>query len=201
MAVEAVEKKLYNAASKGDVTTLVHLLVEDPYLVHGVLFPYSRNLLHIEAIHGQTSIVKQVLNLNPQLACISDSQKSSPLHIAAARGHVEISSILLAKAPEMCWRRDDQGMNPVHVAAMNGQVEILEHLLEASCFPAMERLHRGQTVLHKHTQLTVLKVLVDKLGDLVCTKDDDSDTLLHLAIRCNQLEVIIRWNSFSPNST
>ncbi|XP_047965445.1 ankyrin repeat-containing protein At5g02620-like [Salvia hispanica] len=192
MSGEAVEKKLYNAASKGDVTTLVHLLEEDPYLVHGVLFPYSRNLLHIAAIHGQKSIIEEVLNLNPELACISDSQKSSPLHIAAARGHVEIASILLSKAPEMCWQRDDQGMNPVHVAAMNGHVEILELLLVESSMPAMERLHHGQTVLHlcvKHAQLRALKVLVEKMGDLVCTKDYDGDTLLHCAVRCNQLEM------------
>ncbi|XP_047956897.1 ankyrin repeat-containing protein NPR4-like [Salvia hispanica] len=193
MVSEEVEKKLYEAASNGNVTTLVHLLEEDPYLVRGVSFPCSRNLLHVATMHGQTFIVEQVLKLNPQLACISDSQESSPLHIAAARGHVEIASKLVSVAPEMCWWRDKQGMNPIHVAAMNGHVEILEHLLIESCFPAMERLHRGQTVLHlcvKHAQLRALKVLVEKLGDLACTKDDDGDTLLHLAVRCNQLEIV-----------
>ncbi|XP_047946689.1 ankyrin repeat-containing protein ITN1-like [Salvia hispanica] len=193
MVSKEVEMKLYNAASSGDLTTLVQLLEEDPYLVHGVSFPCSRNLLHVTAIHGQTSIVEQVLKLNPQLARISDSEKSSPLHIAAAGGHVEIASKLLSVAPEMCWRRDDQGMNPIHVAAMNGHVEILEILLLESCMPAMERLHRGQPVLHlcvKHAQLRALKVLVEKLGELVCAKDDDGDTLLHLAARCGQLETI-----------
>ncbi|KAL1541859.1 ankyrin repeat-containing protein-like protein [Salvia divinorum] len=148
MVSEEVEMKLYNAASKGDVTTLAHLLEEHPYLVHGVLFPCSRNLLHVAAMHGQTPIVEELLSLNPELARGSDSQKSSPLHVAAARGHVEIASKLLSAAPEACWWRDDQGMNPVHVAAMNGHVEVLERLLEGSCFPAMERLRRGQTVLH-----------------------------------------------------
>ena len=114
MVSEEVEKKLYNPASSGDVTTLEHLLEQNPYLVHGVSFPCSRNLLHV----------------------------------AAAGGHVEIASKLLALAADMCWRRDDQDMNPVHVAAMNGHVEILERLLEESYFPPMERLHRGQTVLH-----------------------------------------------------
>ncbi|XP_047944802.1 ankyrin repeat-containing protein At5g02620-like [Salvia hispanica] len=144
-------------------------------------------------MHGQTSIVEEVLNLNPRLARISDSQKSSPLHIAAEEGHFKIASKLLSVAPQMCWWRDDQGMNPIHLAAMNGHVEIVQHLLEESSLPAMETLERGQTVLHlcvKHGQLRVLKVLVEKLGELVYAKDDDGETLLHLAVRCNQLETI-----------
>ncbi|KAL1541861.1 ankyrin repeat-containing protein-like protein [Salvia divinorum] len=193
MVGEAQKRKLYNAASKGDVTQLLQLVEEDPYLVHGVSFPCSRNLLHVAATHGQAPIVEAVLSLNPRLAQISDSQKSSPLHIAAAEGHVEIASKLLSAAPEMCWWLDEQGMNPVHVAAKNGHAEILELLLLESSLPAMERLHRGQTVLHlcvKHAQIRALKVLVEKLGELVCAKDDDGETLLHLAVRCNQLETI-----------
>ncbi|XP_057776302.1 ankyrin repeat-containing protein ITN1-like [Salvia miltiorrhiza] len=193
MAKEVVEKKLYNAASKGDLTTLKQLVQEDPYLVHEAPFACSRNLLHVAAMHGQSAIVEEVLRMNPRLARIPDSQKSSPLHIAAAEGHVIIASKLLSVAPEMCWWRDDQGMNPVHVASMNGHVEIVEHLVQESCLPAMERLHRGQTVLHlcvKHGQFRALKVLVENLGELVCAKDDDGETLLHLAVRCNQVETI-----------
>ena len=94
MVSEALEKKLYDAASKGDVTTLVQLVEEDPYLVHGVSFPCSRNLLRIAAMLGQTAVVEEVLKLNPRLARISDSQKSSPLHIAVEEGHVEIQKVV-----------------------------------------------------------------------------------------------------------
>ncbi|XP_047964982.1 ankyrin repeat-containing protein At5g02620-like isoform X2 [Salvia hispanica] len=57
----------------------------------------------------------------------------------------------------------------------------------------MERLHRGQTVLHlcvKHRQLEALRFLGEKMGDLVCVKDDDGETILHLAVRCNQVEMV-----------
>ena len=97
----------------------------------------------------------------------------------------------------MCWWVDDQGMNPVHVAAMKGHLDILKVLLEHDLSPAMERLHRGQTVLHlcvKHHQLRALRFLVERLGDLARAKDDDGETLLHLAVRYNQVEVTA--NSF-----
>ncbi|XP_047940309.1 ankyrin repeat-containing protein ITN1-like [Salvia hispanica] len=193
MVSEAVEKRLYDAASKGDVTTLVKLVEEDPYLVHGVPYPCSRNILPIAAINGQTSIVEQVLKLNPRLARISDTQKSSPLHIAAEEGHIEICQKLLSVAPEACWWRDGHDMNPLHIAAMKGHVEIIEYLLQESPLPAMERLRCGGTILHlcvKHGQLVALKVLVERLGELVDAVDENGETILHLAVRSNQLETI-----------
>ncbi|XP_057776286.1 ankyrin repeat-containing protein At5g02620-like isoform X2 [Salvia miltiorrhiza] len=153
------EKKLYDAATKGDLSTLQELLQEHPHLVDEVSYARSRNLLHLATMHTQ----------------------------------VEIAKTLLSVAPEMCWWIDDQGMNPVHIAAMKGRVEILEAMLQLDLLPAMERLHRGQTVLHlcvKHRQLTTLTVLVEKLGELVYAKDDDGETLLHLAVRSNQLEMV-----------
>ncbi|KAL1562238.1 ankyrin repeat-containing protein-like protein [Salvia divinorum] len=167
MVGEDAEKKLYNAATKGDVATLQQLIQQDPYLVHGVPFPCSRNLLH-----GQTAIVEEVLKLNPRQARISDSQSSSPLHIAAEEGHVDICQKLLSVAPEACWWRDRHDMNPLHIAAMKGHVEIVQHLLRESPLPAMERLRRGET------------------GELVYATDENGDTILHLAVRSNQLETI-----------
>ncbi|KAL1557286.1 ankyrin repeat-containing protein ITN1-like [Salvia divinorum] len=193
MVSEAVEKKLYDAASKGDVTTLVQLVEEDPYLVHEVPYPCSRNILPIAAIHGQTQIVEEVLRLNPRLARISDTQKSSPLQIAAEEGHINICQKLLSVAPEACWWRDDHDMNPLHIAAMKGHAEIVEYLLQESVFPAMERLRCGGTVLHlcvKHGQLVALKVLLERLGELVDAVDENGETILHLAVRSNQHEIL-----------
>ncbi|XP_057776310.1 ankyrin repeat-containing protein At5g02620-like [Salvia miltiorrhiza] len=189
----AAEKKLYDAATKGDVATFQQLLQQDPHLVESVSFACSRNVVHIATLRGQVAMVEEVLNINPQLARYLDSQKSSPLHIAAAQGNVEIAKKLLSVAPEMCWWIDDQGMNPVHIAAMKGHDEVLKEMLQLDLLPAMERLHRGQTVLHlcvKHRRLSTLKVSVEKLGELVYAKDDDGETLLHLAVRSNQLEMV-----------
>ncbi|XP_057776311.1 ankyrin repeat-containing protein At5g02620-like [Salvia miltiorrhiza] len=186
-------EKLYDAILKGDVTRFREVVQQDPYLIESASFACSRNVVHIATLRGQVAMVEEVLNINPQLARYLDSQKSSPLHIAAAQGNVEIAKKLLSVAPEMCWWIDDQGMNPVHIAAMKGHEEVLKEMLQLDLLPAMERLHRGQTVLHlcvKHRQLSTLKVSVEKLGELVYAKDDDGETLLHLAVRSNQLEMV-----------
>lgn len=193
----AAEKKLHDAATKGDVAALQQLLHEDPYLVHGVSFPCSRNLLHIATMWGHASIVEEVLKMGPHLALDLDSKNSSSLHIAAAQGSVEIARRLLSIAPETCWWRDCHDMNPVHIAAINGHVNTLELLIAVDRFPAMERLHRGQNVLHlclKHSKIGAFICLVENLNDLVYVEDDDGETILHAAIRLRKVAV-------SPNYT
>ena len=111
---------------------------------------------------------------------VSFPRSTSLLHFAAENGRVEIARELLSVAPRMRWWQDDQGMNPVHIAAMSGQVKILELLLHLDLYPAMERLNRGQTVMHlcvKHRQLETLKCLAEKMRDHVNVKDDDGETL------------------------
>ncbi|XP_057775522.1 ankyrin repeat-containing protein At2g01680-like [Salvia miltiorrhiza] len=157
--------ELYDAVYKGDVTKFHKLVEQDPYLVETASFSCSRNVLHIATMRGQTAMVEEVLNMNPWLARSLDSQQSSPLHIAAAEGRFEISRKLL--------------------------VARLSRYEPESRLPAMERVGRGQTVLHlcvKHGKLETLKVLVGKLWELVEAVDEDGETLLHLAVRSTQLE-------------
>lgn len=195
MVGEAAENKLYDAAVKGDVTLFQNLLQRDPNLVEEISHArLNRTPLHVATLHGNVAIVAQILQRNPQLSLELDSERSSPLHIAAARGDAEIASALLSAAPSMCWSCDCHGMNPVHVAAMNGHVGILRVLIDADPFPAMEKLeYRGQSVLQlcvKRRRCEALEYLVERVGEIVYAEDDDGETVLHSAVRFNQVEVI-----------
>ncbi|XP_042016868.1 ankyrin repeat-containing protein At5g02620-like [Salvia splendens] len=155
----------------------------------------AKKKLYDSATKGDVATFQILVQQDPFLVDqVSFARARSLLHIAAASGYVEIVKRVLYVAPdEMCWWVDDQGMNPVHIAAMKGHVQVLEELLQHGLSPAMERLHRGQTVLHlcvKHRQLRTLRLLLEKMGDLVRAKDDDGETLLHLAVRYNQIEMV-----------
>ncbi|KAI3468083.1 hypothetical protein Pfo_024746 [Paulownia fortunei] len=188
------EKRLYDAAARGDERALQELLVEDPFLLDRVSYTCpNKTPLHVATMQGHLAFVQEILNRNPQLAEELDSQQSSALHIASAKGYVEIARKLLSAAPEMCLSRDCQGRNPLHLAAMKGHVQVLAELIRTAPLAAREKLDRGLIVLHlcvKHCQLEALKILVPNLNELLNSKDDDGNTILHMAVMYKQIEII-----------
>ncbi|KAL0407667.1 UNVERIFIED_CONTAM: hypothetical protein Sradi_1701100 [Sesamum radiatum] len=195
MVGEVAEKKLYDAAAKGDAQTLRDLLEDDPLLLDRVSFTCSNKStpLHVAAMHGHLPVVQEILRQNRQLAEELDSQKLSALHVASAKGYVEMANELLSAAPDMCLSRDSQGRNPLHLAAMKGHVRILAGLVQMVPLAAWEKLDRGQNVLHlcvKHRQLESLRILVQNLSELLNAEDDDGDSILHLAVRFKQVETV-----------
>ncbi|KAL1541863.1 ankyrin repeat-containing protein-like protein [Salvia divinorum] len=195
MVSEEVGKKLYKAASKGEVETLLELVEEDPYLVHGFSFPCSRNLLHIAAMHGQTAVVEKLLRINPRLARSSDSRKSFPLHIAVDEGDFEITKRLLLAAPEVCWWRDNQGMNPIHVAAVKGHVETLKVLVEKLGDLVFAKDGDGETLLHlavRSNQLEIIRYLVESKRIKKLATNSTGETALDIM---RAFETQPRWRS------
>ncbi|PIN07440.1 26S proteasome regulatory complex, subunit PSMD10 [Handroanthus impetiginosus] len=201
------EKRLFDAAAKGDEEVLYELLQEDPLLLNRVSYTSpNKTPLHVATIHGHLPFVKQILSQNSLLAEELDSQQSSALHLASAKDHVEIVKELLRAAPGMCMSRDSQGRNPLHLAAIKGQVRVLGELFREAPFAAREKVDGGLSLLHlcfKYIQFEALKILVLQMNELLNWKDDDGDTILHMAVRDNRIEIIqylVENNNIDMNS-
>ncbi|PIN00115.1 26S proteasome regulatory complex, subunit PSMD10 [Handroanthus impetiginosus] len=188
------EKRLYDAAAKGDETALHELLQEDPLLLNRVSYTSpNKTPLHVATIHGHLHFVEQILNHNPHLAEELDSQQSSALHVASAKGHVEIVKKLSSAAPDICMLRDSQGRNPLHLAAIKGHIRVLEELFRVAPIAAQEKVKGGLSLLHlcvKYSQFEALKILVPMMNELLNWKNDDGNTILHMAIRYKRIEAI-----------
>ncbi|KAK6162016.1 hypothetical protein DH2020_001857 [Rehmannia glutinosa] len=162
------ENRLYNAAAKGDERALQELLNEDEFLLDRVSYTCpNKTPLHVATINGHLAFVRQILNRNPQLAEELDAQRSSALHVASAKGYVEIARELLSAAPDMCLSRDSQGRNPLHLAAMKGRVEVLAELPVGG-----------------------FEDFGANLSEFIDSKNDDGDTILHMAVMDKQIEII-----------
>ncbi|XP_047977147.1 ankyrin repeat-containing protein At2g01680-like [Salvia hispanica] len=164
MVSEEVEKKLYNAASTGDVTTLVHLLEEDPYLVHGVSFPCSRNLLHIAATGGHVEIASKLLAVAPEMCWRRDDQGMNPVHIAAMNGHVDILERLLQESCFPAMERLHRGQTVLHLCVKHGQLRTLKVLVEKLGDLVCSKDDDGDTILHvavRCDQIDMIYYLVD----------------------------------------
>ncbi|KAK4412661.1 hypothetical protein Salat_2913200 [Sesamum alatum] len=188
------EKRLYDAAARGETTSLHELLEQDPLLLDRVSYTCpNKTPLHVATLQGHLPFVQEILNRNPQLAEEVDLQRYSALHIASSKGYLEIARKLLSAAPDMCLSRDCQGRNPLHLAAMKGHVQVLAELVRKAPVAAREKLDRGLIVLHlcvRYCQLDALKMLVPFMNELVNSKDDDGESILHMAVRDKQIEII-----------
>ncbi|XP_039166444.1 ankyrin repeat-containing protein BDA1-like [Eucalyptus grandis] len=192
-----MESELYEAATKGDVPSLLELLKKDKLLLDRTVFGnHIETPLHIAAMLGHLDFVEEVLAQKPELVSEQDSQSLTPLHLAAAKGYLNIVASLLRVGPEICFICDKYGRNPLHVAAMKGHVDVLELLVRARPFAARSVIEHGQTILHlcvKHNKLEALKLLMDILEDdqFINLRDEYGNTILHLAAVDRQTKTIV----------
>lgn len=194
-----MDERLYKAAIKGDVISLLSLIQEDALILHrnNTTEMFLENPLHISAMLGYEQFAVELLKLSPHLVQERDSQGASPLHLASAKGNLPIVKACLQVSQDVCFLRNMDGKNPVHVAAMMGRVNVLGEFLRVKPEAGRVILEREkQTILHlcvKYGQLQALKFLVGSgiFEDMVNSKDKNGNTILHVAVADKQVEVCI----------
>ncbi|KAK2639120.1 hypothetical protein Ddye_026915 [Dipteronia dyeriana] len=192
-----MEKRIYEAAVEGSVISLLNLLQEDALVLDRFMVGcYPETPLHIASMLGHLDFVQEILNRKPELAGELDARKSSPLHLATAKGYLEIVRKLVSVNPEMCFAHDRDGRNSLHIATIKGHISVLRELVNVRPQAArMSIADRGETILHlcvRYSQLEILKLLVETIGDnlFLNSKDEDGNTILHTAAADKQVEVM-----------
>ncbi|CAO2825999.1 unnamed protein product [Amaranthus hypochondriacus] len=191
--------KLYEAAMKGHVASLLNILQQDPYILDRSIInktgPFFHSPLHVSVNQGHSDFTQKLLEQKPELTEeIDEIKRWSPLHVASAKGYLEIVKVLVGVNPNMCFARDLEGRNPVHVAAINGYVDVVEVLVMVKPLAGLERTNGGESVLHlcvKFGQFEAVEILVRRIGDgLLNFKDGDGNTVLHLAVAAKHIQII-----------
>ncbi|KAK9683789.1 hypothetical protein RND81_10G164500 [Saponaria officinalis] len=195
---EDLVKKLYDAALKGDVPSLLNLLQEDPLvpdrcsIEHSSLFIQSP--LYVAANIGHLEFITEVLGRKPELAEDLDQiRRWSALHVASGKAHLDIVKALLFASPNMCLSPDIDGLNPVHVAAVKGQVHVLDELLKVVPQAIRGRTNAGSTILHlcvQHCQAGALEFLINVMDDaeLLNLRDGDGNTMVKHLLKHKRME-------------
>ncbi|XP_011023682.1 PREDICTED: ankyrin repeat-containing protein At3g12360-like isoform X1 [Populus euphratica] len=194
-----MDPRLLNAALTGDVNALLELIREDPLLLHAVTVTTSNTPLHIAALLGHAQFAMVAMQNCPGLADELNQQGFSPIHLASAKGHWEIVRDMLVRRPDLALIKDEDGKNPLHTAATKGRVQVLREVF--SIESAQELTPKGENALHvavKHNQYKALETLIQlayqiQVGDeLVNAKDEDGNTVLHLAGAAKNSKQIVR---------
>ncbi|KAH0726305.1 hypothetical protein KY290_002133 [Solanum tuberosum] len=203
-----MDKRLWEAAQKGDVHHLQSLIKEDPLLLREVSLAGSETPLHIACSGGHLEFMKEIIHLRPEFARELNQDGFSPLHIATANGDIEIVKEMLNVDSNLCLLKGKDRRIPLHYAVIKGRENVMKELLVASPDSAEEVTARGETCLHlavKNHQFEAFKLLLDNLKDLnkydlLNKKDIQGNTVLHLAVSTKQYEASIFSLSISISS-
>lgn len=181
-----MEKRLYDAAADGDVSTFAHLLQGDPLLLDKLsLNCQDKNPLHIAAMLGHVAFVTAVLRVNSDMCLVPDRFGRNPLHIAAIKGRLAVLQELIHARPLAAREKTDGGGNILHLCVKYNQLQALQFLVQTIRDPEFLNAKNddGMTVLHlavcdKQNE-TVKYLLRNKVAD-VNAKTANGNTALDL---------------------
>ncbi|KAH0766148.1 hypothetical protein KY285_002019 [Solanum tuberosum] len=193
-----MDRRLREAAQKGDVHHLQSLIKEVPFLLSTVSLAGSNETpLHIACLSLHLEFAKEIIRLRPEFARELNQDGFSPLHIASANGDIEIVKELLKVDRNLCLLKGKNRRIPLHYAVIKGRKHVIKELLVASPNSAAEVTARGETCLHlavKNHQFEAFKLLLENLKEfnkygLLNNKDIQGNTVLHLATSTKQFEI------------
>jgi ankyrin repeat protein len=81
---------------------------------------------------GQTEMIRVLLEQDPKLVHVRDSDGSTPLHCATWKGHTDVVALLLNAGADVNAenQNDHWGTTPLHAAAHANQVAIAQLLID-----------------------------------------------------------------------
>ncbi|XP_030524855.1 ankyrin repeat-containing protein BDA1-like [Rhodamnia argentea] len=197
-----MDKRLQEAIVNDDVDVLHTLLVEDPKLLERQTEePFPHTPLHVAAATGKTQVAMELATLRPSFARKLNPEGFSPLHLALQHGHFQTARALVTIDPELIRVKGRGRITPLHyVAGREGdeELELLADFLCACKLSIEDITSRCQTVVHiavKSHNIKAFRVLLGWMKRVYLTevldwKDEDGNTVLHIAVSTNQPQVV-----------
>ncbi|XP_048140877.1 ankyrin repeat-containing protein BDA1-like [Rhodamnia argentea] len=198
---------LQEAIAADSVNELYSLIERDENILdHGSQGPFPNTPLHVAAEQGKTKVAMEIATLKPPFARKLNRGGYSPMHLALQKKHYGTVRALMTLNPELVRVRGRGGITPFHFVAgekgdnANENVELLELLAEflwakSSIEDLTNQCEIAVHVALKNHNLEGFKVLFGwlkrvNLTEILDWKDQDGNTVLHIAILKRQPEII-----------
>ncbi|KAF3502312.1 hypothetical protein F2Q69_00039913 [Brassica cretica] len=163
---ENIYERLKKVAQDGDIERLYGLIAEDPNILgHFDEVPFCETPLHIAAEKGQTHFAMELVTLKPSLALRLQPDAFGPARQPYPDGDAELLSEFLVACPSSVEDLTIKCETAVHIAVKNHHFEAFKVLLGW-----VQRVNRE---------------------DILDWKDEDGNTVFHIAASINQTESLL----------
>ncbi|XVF83512.1 hypothetical protein PTKIN_Ptkin16aG0494500 [Pterospermum kingtungense] len=206
-----MDQRLREASQAGNIDALYAWIQEDPYLLQHIdQVPFFDTPLHIAASAGKLSFAVEIMNLKPSFARKLNQFGFSPLHLALQNNHIQLVLRLVSIDRDLVRVKGKEGITPLHFVTRQGNLDVLVEFLKA-CPDCIEDVNvRGETALHIALQSNMLEAFEVLLGwlqkshhekakywenEVLNWKDDEGNTILHIAGANNLPKLWISYNS------
>jgi len=185
-------QSVHNAASRGDIQTLMQLIEEREVLLSKTAAGWT--LLHTIAQHDHDKVAclfQDRYQLDPNAKA---SMKETPLHVCAIYGSSKVCDWLLSQGGEPD-DKDDNGWTPIHYAARFGHQQVLEELRKEHrrrTEQRMEQERRDRASQRMSSRSRNAEQVDDDPAANRYTDPETTDgwTPLHVAARFEQVDII-----------
>ncbi|CAN8231702.1 unnamed protein product [Cochlearia groenlandica] len=194
-----ISERIKKVAQEGDIDKLYDMIAEDPKILgHFDDTPFCETPLHIAAEKGKTHFAMELMTRKPSLALKLNSSGFSPMHLALQNNHIQTVRGLIAIDSSLVSIKGRGRITPLHHVARTGDSDLLSEFL-CSCPCSIEDLTvKCETALHiavKNHQIEAFKVILGWVKrvnkeEVLDWKDEDGNTILHIAASINQTEVM-----------
>ncbi|XP_050528543.1 ankyrin repeat domain-containing protein 50-like isoform X2 [Daktulosphaira vitifoliae] len=200
-------QEAHNLVSKNELKPLLHdnidektlsteepsILVSDKISNFNEIDANGRNMLHLLAMDGNSSVLLKLLNKHSNVDLeVCDNNGQTPLNIAARQGYLDIVELLLEHKCKVD-HTDFEGWTALRAAAWGGHSQVLEILLKhganVECYDSEGRGALRAAAWGGHDDI-VAKLL--EAGANPNTKDGDGRTPLIAAAYMGHAHIVTR---------
>lgn len=141
---------------------------------------------HVAAKRGHLGIVKELLDLWPELCKSCDSTNTSPLYSAAVQDHLDVVTAILDADVSSIRIVRKNGKTSLHTAARYGLLRMVKVLIERDAGIVCIKDKKGQTALHMAVKGQCPDVVDELLAadhSILNERDKKGNTAVHIATR------------------
>lgn len=108
-----LDGQLFDAAERGDASSLGNLLEAHPEKLRVTKPPYAWSLLHIAAHRGRASVVELLLERGLDVNTRERGDNTCAIHWAAAAGHADVVRLLIDAGADVVGAGDDHALEVI----------------------------------------------------------------------------------------